>query len=95
MTPLFEELDAARFTFVEMDNAYQDGIEDLADKVIELVQQSDFTLTLEDLVQFLEAEKGFSGDLMNLRELRVKDPTGYSDPDARYDYLDRFPEKAP
>lgn len=54
---LFEELEAARFTFAEMDLAYQDGIEDLADKVIELIYQSDYTITLEELVEFLEHEK--------------------------------------
>lgn len=55
--PLFDELKAARFTFSDMETAYLDGIEDLADKTIELIYQSDFTLSLDELIEFLEAEK--------------------------------------
>lgn len=54
---LFDELRDARFTFPEMETAYTQGIEDLADKVILLIYDSDFTIPLEDIVAFLEAEK--------------------------------------
>lgn len=61
-TTLFEDLEAQRFTFHEMDGAYNDGIEDTCDKVIELITQSDYSITLEELVSFLEAEKGWGTD---------------------------------
>ena len=60
MKPLFEELEEARFTFLEMDAAYSDGLEDAYDKIINLIQQSDFTIGLEELVTFAENEKGYT-----------------------------------
>jgi hypothetical protein len=57
--PLFDEIRRTRFTWRDMDNAYQQGIEDLADKVIELVFQTDGEITAEEIVEFLEAEIGF------------------------------------
>jgi hypothetical protein len=54
---LFPDLADARFDYVDMDSAYQDGIEDLADKVVHLIQQSDFEITLEEIIEFLEHEK--------------------------------------
>ena len=46
------------FGLDDLDAAYQAGIEDLADKVIELIYQSDYEITLQEIVSFLEAEKG-------------------------------------
>jgi len=59
MIPSLEELPAAQLTFQELDRAYQDGIEDLADKILTLIQQSDYTIELDELETFLDAEKGF------------------------------------
>lgn len=59
MTPLLDELEAARYTFQEMDRAYEDGLEDMADKILALIHQSDYTIGLDELETFLEAEKGF------------------------------------
>lgn len=41
----------------DVESAYTDGIEDLADKVIELIYQSDYTVTLQEIIDFCEAEK--------------------------------------
>lgn len=41
----------------ELEKAYLDGVEDVADKVIELIYQSDYTITLQEVIDFLEAEK--------------------------------------
>lgn len=64
-TTLFEDLEKATFTFHEMDGAYADGIEDTCDKVIELIIQSDYSVSLDDLVSFLEAEKGWEQGARN------------------------------
>lgn len=45
-------------TLEELEVAYLQGIEDLADKVIELIYQSDYEIPLQEIVDFLEAEKG-------------------------------------
>lgn len=59
MTDDIREVAAATtFTLADQETAYQDGIEDLADKILELIYQSDFEISLEEIVQFCEAEKG-------------------------------------
>jgi hypothetical protein len=42
----------------ELDLAYSDGQEDLARQVIELIHQSDFEISLEDIIEFLETTLG-------------------------------------
>lgn len=44
----------------DLDRAYQDGVEDLADKVVTLIRQSDYTLCLDEIEAFIEAELGYS-----------------------------------
>jgi hypothetical protein len=56
---IFEEFNRPQFTLAQMDRAYADGIEDTCDKVIELITQSGYSITLEELVEFLESEKGW------------------------------------
>jgi hypothetical protein len=64
---LFDALNKARFTLSEMDRAYDDGAEDAYDKISELILQSDFTISLEELLSFCEAEKGWEGDPVTFR----------------------------
>ena len=48
------------FTLADLERAYADGVEDLADKVIELIFQSDYEIDLREIVEFCETEKGFN-----------------------------------
>jgi restriction endonuclease Mrr len=73
MRPVPQELEDASYTWQDMDQAYQDGREDLADQMLELIQQSDYEITLEEMVRFLEAEKGYHEDTPHPASL--KDPS--------------------
>lgn len=55
---LIPELEEATFSYAEMERAYTDGLEDLADKIVTLIRDSDNEITLDELVEFLEAEVG-------------------------------------
>ena len=46
-----------------LDASYRAGIEDLANKIIGLIYQSDFTVSLDDILAFLDAELGSSPKL--------------------------------
>ena len=46
------------FALEDMEAAYCDGVEDLADKLIELIYQSDYEITLQEIIDFCEEEKG-------------------------------------
>jgi hypothetical protein len=52
----------AIYTETDLDQAYQDGIEDLAHKIVELIYQSDFSISLKEIVSFIEAELGYDPD---------------------------------
>lgn len=47
-------------TYFEEDQIYADGKEDLAQKLLELIRQSDYSITLLDVEAFLEAEIGWN-----------------------------------
>jgi len=55
---IVEVASATSFSLADLERAYADGVEDLADKVIELVYQSDYEITLQEVIDFCEAEKG-------------------------------------
>ena len=72
-TLLEEALRTAVFTAEDLDQAYADGREDLASVLAELIEQSDFEITNHDILRFVEAEIGFSGDDIDV-------PRGTRDP---------------
>lgn len=43
----------------ELNRAYDDGKEDLAYKIIELIEGYDYAIPNEELIRFLEAEIGY------------------------------------
>ena len=77
LTDVEKLLKSTSFTVEDMDRAYQDGVEDLAIKTIELIQQFDDAITPAEIISFLEAEIGFQEEFDTPDD--IKDPQWYLD----------------
>jgi hypothetical protein len=49
------------YTEQDLDVAYNDGMEDLGQKIIELIRQSDYEIELDEIESFIEHELEFKG----------------------------------
>lgn len=66
---LLPELREQRYTYADMDRAYADGVEDLADKIATLIRDSDYDITVEEIEAFIEAEVGSRPLTLSAEEL--------------------------
>ena len=76
-------LSTAVFTAEDLDQAYADGREDLATKLIELIRQADFEISSHTIAQFVESEIGYSEDAARWTRVPDRSSIPEYDPDDR------------